>query len=197
MAADPPTATATAGEQRRGSDPDPDDARGAQLLFERDFEAPRDLVFRACTEPRWLVRWLGTPDRPLTVERYELRDGGRWRYVVEDGFGQRHGFHGVFHGVPGPDLIVQTFEYDGRPGRVRVDTAALAEHGGITSLRVVAGFPSLADRDDLLAGGAEREIRASYDRLAALLSKLRTVTRMSEVMPVARRRLSPVRDESA
>src|SRR6266581_5568573 len=87
-----------------------------QILISRVFDAPRDLVFRAYTDPELLVQWLGPRDLTMKVEEFDVRDGGKWRYVSRDADGNEYGFHGVFHGTPSPDGIVQTFEFEGVPG---------------------------------------------------------------------------------
>src|SRR5262245_7095275 len=84
----------------------------------REFDAPRDLVFRAHTDPELLVQWLGPRTARLAVERFDVRDGGAWRYIQTADDGAAHAFHGVFHGTPSPDRMVKTFEYEGAPGDV-------------------------------------------------------------------------------
>ena len=143
-----------------------------QIVITRDFDAPRDLVFRAYTDQRLLVQWLGPRDLTMTVDRYDVRDGGRWRYVHTDAEGHEHAFHGVFHGTPSPDAIVQTFEYEGVPGHVSLDTTTLEDRGGRTLVRTVSSFQSVADRDGMVAAGMERGVRDSDERLAGLLAKL-------------------------
>src|ERR1700722_17988200 len=122
-----------------------------QIIVTRAFDAPRDLVFRAYTDPELLVRWLGPRDLSLTVERYDARDGGRWRYVHTDAEGNRYGFHGVFHGDPSPDAIVQTFEFEGAPGHVCLQTATFADRGPKTLVRTVAAFQPVEDPDGMVA----------------------------------------------
>lgn len=87
-----------------------------QIIVTREFDAPRELVFRAHTDPELLAQRLGPRDLTMTVDQYDVRDGGRWRYVSTDAAGNEYGFHGVFHGTPSPDGIVQTFEFEGVPG---------------------------------------------------------------------------------
>lgn len=145
-----------------------------QIVITRRFDAPRDLVFRAYTEPELLARWLAGCNEKMTVERYELHDGGRWRYVSESADGHVHGFHGVFHGTPTPYGMVQTFEYEGAPGRVSLDTYTFEDHGGRTTVRSVSSFPSVEDRDRIVAQGMERGVRDSAERLTALLTDLQT-----------------------
>jgi len=143
-----------------------------QIIISCEFDAPRDLVFRAHTDPELLVQWLGPRDLTLTVERYEARDGGRWRYVHTDSVGNSYGFHGVFHGDPSPDAIVQTFEFEGTPGHVKLDATTLQQRGDRTLVRTVSAFPSVEDRDAMIASGMERGTHDSAERLAELLATL-------------------------
>jgi uncharacterized protein YndB with AHSA1/START domain len=142
------------------------------IVMTRDFDAPRDLVFRAYTEPQLLVQWLGPRDLTTTVDRYDARDGGRWRYVQKDPEGNEHGFRGVFHGHPSPEAIVQTFEYEGVPGHVMLETTTLEERGRTTLVRTVSSFQSVADRDGMIASGMERGVHEGDERLDELLARL-------------------------
>jgi uncharacterized protein YndB with AHSA1/START domain len=143
-----------------------------QIIITREFDAPLGLVFRAYTDPELLVQWLGPRDLALTVERYDTRDGGKWRYIHTDAHGNAYGFHGVFHGDPSPEVIVQTFEFEGAPGHVKLDTTTLEQHGGKTLVRTVSAFPSVQDRDAMIASGMERGARDSAERLEELLARL-------------------------
>jgi uncharacterized protein YndB with AHSA1/START domain len=112
------------------------------VIVTREFDAPRDLVFRAHTDPDLLVQWLGPRDLTTAVDRYEARNGGTWRYRQTDADGNTYGFHGVFHGDPSPDGIVQTFEFEGAPGHVCLQTVTLADRSGRTLLRTVSASPA-------------------------------------------------------
>ena len=142
------------------------------IVISRDFDAPRDLVYRAYTEPDLLVQWVGPRELTTTVDSYDVRDGGRWRYVQRDPAGNDYGFHGVFHGTPSPEGIVQTFEYEGMPGHVMLQTTTFDERDGSTQVRVVASFQSVADRDGMVASGMERGVRDGDERLDELLATL-------------------------
>ena len=136
----------------------------------RRFAAMPEVVFRAYTEPALLERWLGPRELTLTVDRYEVQDGGRWRYVSRDGDGTAYGFHGVFHGTPSlTDGIVQTFEFEGESGRVSLDTYRFQRDGDGTIVTSVTCFQSVQDRDRMVSSGAERGIRESGERLTELL----------------------------
>jgi uncharacterized protein YndB with AHSA1/START domain len=144
-----------------------------QVVIAREFDAPRELVFRAHVEPQLLAQWLGPRELTMTVDHYEVRNGGTWRYVHEDAEGNAYGFHGVFHGTPSPDAIVQTFEYEGAPGHVKLDTTTLEEREGKTLLRTVSSFQSVQDRDEMVAAGMEHGVRDGIERLEELLATLR------------------------
>ncbi len=140
----------------------------------REFDAPRALVYRAWTEPELLVQWLGPRRLTMTIEHYEVRDGGRWRYVHHDADGSAYGFHGVFHGTPSPDGIVQTFEWEGAPGHVALDSLVLEERGGRTLARTHSVYQSVEDRDAMIENGMEHGVREGMDRLAELLARSST-----------------------
>jgi uncharacterized protein YndB with AHSA1/START domain len=143
-----------------------------QIIMTCDFDAPRDLVFRAYTEPELLVQWLGPRDLTMTVGENEIRDGGRWRFIHTDAGGHEHGFHGVFHGTPSPDGIVRTFEYEGAPGHVSMETLSLTERGGRTLVRTISSFQTVQDRDAMIASGMERGVHDSDERMTELLARL-------------------------
>ncbi|HUA31650.1 MAG TPA: SRPBCC family protein [Streptosporangiaceae bacterium] len=144
-----------------------------QIIVTREFDAPRDLVFRAHTDPDLLAQWLGPRTLSMSVERYETRDGGRWRYVHRDAEGGEYWFRGVFHGDPSPDAIVHTFEFEGVPGHVVLETTRLEPLDGRTLVRTVSSFESVEDRDAMVASGMETGVRDSGERLEELLARLR------------------------
>ena len=137
----------------------------------REFDAPRDLVFRAHTEPELLKQWLGPRKYEMEIERLEVRDGGRWRYFHRGEEGT-FAFRGVFHGDPSPDRTVQTFEFEGYPGHVQLETLTLEERGGKTFLRVNSVFESVEDRDGMVASGMETGVVEGYERLDELFARM-------------------------
>ena len=143
-----------------------------QVLTSRELDAPLDLVYRAFTEPDLLVQWLGPRKYTMTVDRFEVRDGGTWRYVHADDAGNAFGFHGVFHGTPSPDGIVQTFEFEGAPGHVSMDTVTFEEQDGTTTVRTNSLFQSVEARDAMVDAGMAGGMSEGYDRLDDVLDKL-------------------------
>jgi uncharacterized protein YndB with AHSA1/START domain len=146
-----------------------------QILVEREFDAPRDLLFRAFTDPELVPQWLGPRQYATIIDRYELRDGGRWRFINRDADGVEYAFRGVFHGDPSPDGIVRTFEWEGLPGHVLMETATFEARGDKTLLRTNSVFQSVADRDGMIESGMEHGMEDSMTRLDDLLARLAPV----------------------
>jgi len=134
----------------------------------REFDAPRDLVFRASTDPDLVVRWLGPRSLSMRVIEFDARAGGSYRYVHTGADGEEYPFRGVFHTVS-EALIIQTFEFEDVPGVVSLETRTLDDLGGRTRLRQNAVFPSVAARDQALESGMRHGITESMDRLGELL----------------------------
>ena len=143
-----------------------------QIVTTRDFDAPRHLLYRAFTEPDLLAQWLGPRRYTMTIERFDLRDGGTWRYLHSDDTGNAYGFHGVFHGDPSPEGIVQTFEFEGAPGNVQMDTVTFEDHDGGTTVRTNSVFQSVEARDAMYESGMAEGMNEGYERLEELLAKL-------------------------
>lgn len=135
----------------------------------REFDATPAQVFRASTDPALLAQWLGPRELELRVVEYDVRVGGRYQYVNIDADGNEYGFSGVFHSVTENELVVQTFEFDGVPGVVTLDSMYYEDHDGLTRLRTRSVFPSVEARDGALASGMEHGIVDSMDRLDELL----------------------------
>src|SRR4026207_265721 len=128
----------------------------------REFDAPRDLLFRAHSDPQLIVQWLGRDRVAMTVDRGGVRDGGAWRYTHRDQDGNEYGFHGVFHGHQSVDGMLQTFEFEGAPGRVALAWLAFEEHEGRTTLRVHSVYQSVEDRDATVASGMANGMDQGY-----------------------------------
>lgn len=139
----------------------------------REFEAPRDLVFRAYSDPDLLVQWLGPRKYTMKLEAWEPRDGGTWRYIHSDEDGNSFGFHGVFHGDQTPDGMLQTFEFEGWPGHVSLEKVTFEERDGKTVVRTHSVYQTVEARDGMVESGMEEGMNDGFDRLDELLAKLR------------------------
>lgn len=139
----------------------------------REFETPRDLVFRAYSDPDLLVQWLGPRKYTMKLEAWEPRDGGTWRYIHSDEDGNSFGFHGVFHGDQTPDGMLQTFEFEGWPGHVSLEKVTFEERDGKTVVRTHSVYQTVEARDGMVESGMEEGMNDGFDRLDELLAKLR------------------------
>ena len=143
-----------------------------EVRVERIFAAPRDLVWRAMTDPALVAQWWGRGNT-LVIERHEPVRGGHWRYV-EHVNGESHGFEGRYAEVEAPGRVVRTFEWDGMPGHVALETATLEDLGdGRTRLVSISLFHTVADRDGMMQSGMEGGINESYAALDRVLATLR------------------------
>ena len=139
--------------------------------MEREFDAPAALVHRAYLEPELVKQWLGPRKYEMVIERWDARAGGGYRYVHRDA-DSSYGFHGVFHSMD-VDNMVQTFEFDGAPGHVSLDTQKLEDIGnGRSRLTARTVFQSVADRDAMVESGMEEGVEDGYNRLDELLVRL-------------------------
>lgn len=141
------------------------------IVFKRVFDAPRDVVFKALTDPSLIPNWWGPRNYETIVDEMEPRAGGRWRFTNRSPEGE-FGFHGVYHDIVAPERIVQTTEFDGAPGHVGLETATLEEVDGKTHMLAVSLFPSVEDRDAMVASGMEGGARETYDRLDELVQSM-------------------------
>ena len=143
-----------------------------ELFITREFDAPRELVFRAHTEPELYEQWVGPNDLKMTVEQMDAVAGGSYRFVHERE-GHKYTFHGVYHEVLSPQRIIGTFEFDGLPetGHVIMGTTKFEDLGdGRTRLVHQSVFQSVADRDGMIQSGMERGVNDGYKKLDILLS---------------------------
>jgi uncharacterized protein YndB with AHSA1/START domain len=143
-----------------------------QVIVIREFAAPRELLFRAYVDPDLLVQWAGPLGLTMTVDHFDLRHGGTWRYISSDAHGNEYSFNGVFHGTPSLDGIVETVEFEGMPGHVCMDTVTFAERGERTVLTQNTVFQSVTDRDEALHSNFADGVNVSMKRLEQVLARL-------------------------
>lgn len=145
-----------------------------EIVITREFDAPRELVFKVVTDPELLPQWWGPRYLSTIVDKMDVRPGGQWRFLNRDAQGNEYAFHGVYHEVLAPERIIDTFEFEGLPemGHVTLETLRLVElPGGRTRLITQSVFQSVIDRDAALQSGMESGINDSYDRLSDILEK--------------------------
>ena len=142
-----------------------------EIVTERVFAAPRELVFQAFIDPELIPQWWGRRADRTTVDKLDVREGGEWRFVA-DGPDGTTAFRGTFRVIDPPSKLEQTFEWEGRPGHSAVEPATFEDlGGGRTKISTVSRFDTTEDRDGMLNSGMEIGMGESYEQLDELLAK--------------------------
>lgn len=148
------------------------DSKVPMLRITREFDAPREKVFRAHTDPELVKQWLGPRRLKMDIDHYDCRTGGSYRYVHSGDDGVEHWFHGSFHEVRPNEVIVQTFTYEGDPDQVALGKTELEDLGnGRTRLTATSLVDSFEARDAFVASGMEYGVREGYEQLDELLAR--------------------------
>ena len=146
-----------------------------ELFITREFDAPRELVFRAYTDPAIYAQWLGPRGLTTTFDVFEPVSGGKYRFIQKDQDGNEFSFHGVTHEVLPPERIIGTFEFDGLPetGHVILETTRFETlPGNRTRITSQSVFQSVADRDGMVQSGMEQGVVEGYERLDEILANI-------------------------
>jgi uncharacterized protein YndB with AHSA1/START domain len=137
-----------------------------EIMMTRVFDAPRELVFKAMTDPKAIPRWWGPAVYTTTVEKMDVRPGGAWRFVQKSLDGNMFAFNGVYREVTPPERLVYTFEFEGMPGHVSMETITLEQlPDGKTKMTDLTRFDNVEDRDGMLQSGMEKGANESMERL--------------------------------
>jgi uncharacterized protein YndB with AHSA1/START domain len=146
---------------------------GSQMItLTREFNAPRELVFKAMTDPKLVTQWWGFRSTTTTVDKMEAKAGGVWRFVDRDADGNEFAFRGVYHDVTSPERLVYTFEFEGMPGHVLLETILLEDRDGKTFVTDSSVFQSVEARDGMLEAGLESGAAESWSMMDELLEAM-------------------------
>jgi uncharacterized protein YndB with AHSA1/START domain len=141
-----------------------------EIRIERVFNAPRERVYAAFTDPDLIPQWWGRRKDTIVVDKMDVREGGEWRFVSTSDDGE-HAFRGTYRELSPPEKAVQTFEYEGMPGHIAVETATFEDLGdGRTKVVTLSQFDTTEDRDGMLESGMEVGANESYEKLDELLA---------------------------
>lgn len=140
-----------------------------EVVITRVFDAPRKLVFKMCTDPNRIPQWWGPKRFTTAVDKMDVRLGGIWRFINRDPAGKEYAFHGVYHEILSPERLVYTFEFEGMPGHISLESVTFEELGGKTKLTDRVVFQTVEDRDGMLKSGMEEGASETLDRFAELL----------------------------
>ncbi|HKG40427.1 MAG TPA: SRPBCC family protein [Conexibacter sp.] len=139
-----------------------------EIRIERIFDAPRERVFTLWTDPDLIPEWWGPRGTTTVVDEADVRPGGRWRFVVLSN-GVEQGFRGVYRELVTPERVVLTFEWEGLPGHISVETAVFEDLGERTKVIATSLFDTTEDRDGMLGSGMESGMNDTYARFDELL----------------------------
>src|SRR3989442_3742388 len=143
-----------------------------ELVTTHTFDAPRELVWKAWTDPKLVPRWWGPRKYTSIVVKMDVRPGGTWRFVQRDAEGNEYGVHREYRDVELPKRLVGTFEYEGMPGHVLVETATFEEVGGKTKLTQSSVFQNAEDLGGRLASGMEEGAAETMERFTELVTEM-------------------------
>jgi uncharacterized protein YndB with AHSA1/START domain len=139
--------------------------------FEREFDASAMAVFRAHADPELLKQWLGPRGYEMKVDHYDFRTGGGYRYIHTDSSGEEYAFNGVFHKVRQNEFAIQTFEFEGFPDVVALESLTFEDVGdGRSRVRGHSVYPTVESRDGMVASNMEQGMSEGYERLDELLA---------------------------
>ena len=141
-----------------------------EILITRDFDAPRELVWQALTNPAHLLRWWGPHSCPLVVCDIDLQVGGSWRYVCNDINGNALVWRGTYHEVVAPERIVSTEVFEGFPDAESINTMTLHQIGSTTRLQTIVRHQTQEFRDGHVQSGMEGGMQETFNRLDDLLA---------------------------
>jgi uncharacterized protein YndB with AHSA1/START domain len=142
-----------------------------EIRAERVFDAPRDRVYEAYTNPELIPQWWGPHGTTTIVDYMDIQVGGGWRFVARGSDGSETAFRGTYRKVVPYELIEQTFEWEGLPGHISVETAVFEDLGDQTKVITTSLFHSTEERDGMLESGMEGGMNETYERLDALLAE--------------------------
>jgi uncharacterized protein YndB with AHSA1/START domain len=144
-----------------------------EIVMTREFDAPRDLVFEAHTSCEHMSRWWGPRKYEFASCEIDFRPGGKWRIMHRGPEGEEYGFRGEYREIVPPERIVWTFEFEGFPGSVSVETLTLEEHDGKTTLTATSVYNTVEERDGMLQSGMEEGAKETMERLDEYLEILK------------------------
>ncbi|MDM7831915.1 SRPBCC family protein [Cellulomonas edaphi] len=137
----------------------------------REFDAPVAKVFEAHAKPELVAQWMGPRDLTMDIKEWDFVSGGRWSYVSTGRDGEAFGFRGMFHTVRPDEFAIQTFEFEGYPDVVAIESITFEDLGADrTRIRIHSVYPTLEARDGMVASGMEGGVKVGYERLDELVA---------------------------
>ena len=144
-----------------------------QILITREFDAPRELVYKAYTTPELVRRWWHAKRGEMTVCEIDLRVGGEWRYVMVARGDMEVAFHGEYREIVPNERLVSTEVFEGFPDAESLNTLTLSETDGRTKLEILVQHETKEHRDAHVNSGMEDGLQDALDLLEEVAGSLR------------------------
>lgn len=152
------------------------DLEKREFVAERIFDAPRELVFRAFSDPELVAQWWGPKGWTLPVSKMDFRPGGTWHYCMRGPDGEESWGKAVYREIIAPERIVYTDFFsneEGTPAEGMPEllvTMTFTEHDGKTKLTSRTQFASAAELQATLDMGMAEGLSETWDRLDEFLA---------------------------
>jgi uncharacterized protein YndB with AHSA1/START domain len=144
-----------------------------KTVMKREFNAPRDLVWKVWIDPEMIPKWWGPRSTTTVVDKMDVKVGGEWRYVQKDENGDEYGFRGEYREVVAPEKLTYTFEFEPMAGHIIVETVEFIDQGDKTLMVDTSIYASIEDLEGMLQTGMEGGANESMDRLEEVLVELK------------------------
>jgi uncharacterized protein YndB with AHSA1/START domain len=134
------------------------------------YKATPERLYEAYTTPEQVKQWWGPEKYKMIIDEMDVRVGGRWRFIHEDKDGKQYGFNGVYKELDRPNKIVDSFEFEGMPGHVLIETTTFEpQPDGTTKLTTASRYDNLKDLEGMVSMGMEEGVTEGLERLAHLV----------------------------
>jgi uncharacterized protein YndB with AHSA1/START domain len=142
-----------------------------EILLTRVIDAPRELVFKAYTDPKAIPQFWGPRKYTTVVDKMDVRPGGKWRFIQKDEEGQEFAFNGEYREVKAPEKLVHTFEFEPLAGHIAVEHVTFEDMGDKTKIVDRMNFDNKEDRDGMVESGMESGAAELWDRFEELVQQ--------------------------
>jgi uncharacterized protein YndB with AHSA1/START domain len=148
------------------------DKDNLEVHAERVYKATPEQLYDAYTDPDKIVQWWGPAKYKMIIDKMDVRVGGVWRFLHEEADGTQYAFNGVYKELDRPNKIVDSFEFEGMPGHVLIETATFeSQPDGTTKLTATSRYENLEDLEGMVATGMEGGLTEGQERLARLVEQ--------------------------
>lgn len=153
------------------------ETRGSTLILTRQFDAPRQKVFKAHSDCEHLKHWWGPRQWPLTYCKMDFRAGGKWHFCMTGPDGVESWGLVIYKEIKEPEYFVYDDHFSDKEGNKNTEFPSttvrteFTEQDGKTTVRSIANYSSPEDLQKILGMGMEAGVTETFDRLEEYLAK--------------------------